>query len=184
MTDKNILRLITFSLLLGVVHPALALDDLERWLPYSPAPSGEVGGQFSGEYEQMKIDDDDLAIRRVMLRMGWAPETWASFWIDGGFASLYIEDANASVQGDFGGTFGLGGTFVYPSANVTGLSLFVSGKGSMLNSKLSSDRTERGVEISTRSNYEQLQGTVVGGISYRNEKTMVFGGPVIKTFYD
>ncbi|NQU06622.1 MAG: hypothetical protein HQ568_11060 [Calditrichaeota bacterium] len=182
MSDKNILRVITFTLLLGFVHPTLAIEDLECWLPYSPAPRGEVGGLFSGEYEQFKIDNDDLAIRRVMLRMGWTPGTWASFWIDAGFASLYIEDANASMQGDFGGTFGLGGSFVYPSANVTKLSFFISSKGSWLNSKLGSDRTERGVDISTRSNYEQLLGTITGGVSYCTGKTMVFGGPVIKTF--
>jgi hypothetical protein len=182
MLGKNIIRAIIFTLLLGFVHPALALDDIERWLPYSPAPTGEVGGQFSGEYEQFKIDEDDLAVRRIMLRMGWTPKSWVSLWFDAGFASLFIEDSDSRMQGDFGGTFGVGGSFVNPGKEITGLSLFASAKVSMFNSKLSSDRIEYGIERSRRSNYEQWQGALIGGLSYRTEKTMIFGGPVIKTF--
>ena len=169
-------------MLFGSYQTAYSEEEAKFWLPLSPSPAGEVGGLFVGEYEQRVIDEDDLTVRRILFRMGWSPSAYLSVWVEGGVASLAIDNGETRMQGDFGGTAGVGGILAWADKKVLQGTLFLCGRGSMLNSKLGHDQTIRGLENSRRSSYEWWEASVLLGVSYKSDKMTIYLGPTATTF--
>ncbi len=151
------------------------------WLPFSPAPVSEWGGVVCTEYDQCTIGADEIAVRRILLRMGWSPSSFAAFWIEGGLASLHLESENISMQGDFGTAAGVGMTLSAAGFDIFGLSSFISGHGTMFISRLGYDKlSASGLVRSRRSRYEWWEGYGLAGLSWHVSKGIFFLGPSVR----
>jgi len=171
-------------LMVGSVNPVIAETIGESWLPFSPAPAEHWGGVVATEYDQRTIGNDDLAVRRILLCMGWSPTGGAALWIEGGVASLYLESGGSKVQGDFGTALGAGMSLCWSNTHILGFSPFVSGRGTMFISRLGSERISAiGLTRSTRSRYEWWEGFGMAGFTGDLGGAWLFFGPCFRSLY-
>ena len=174
---------LTALLLIFVVSgPAVAVDGVDTWQPFSTAPAGEWGGLFSGEYEIRTVDDaNDVAIRRVLTRLGWTPSSFMALWIEGGVASLEIERDDKHMQGDFGFAGGAGITLSPSNLRFLSLAPFASGRLMMFISKAGGEWSEGSLKhVSLRSRFEWWEGCAQFGISSLIGRNLFFGGLAVR----
>ena len=158
-TYSGTIILLTVTFLIGMINPVIGQKNSETWLPFAPAPVGEFGGTIVTEFGQRAIDSDTIHVRRVMLRMGWTPTANIALWLEGGLASLYLDNDLAKMQGDFGTSVGAGTTLRWSSARIFGFNPYVSGRGSMFISRLGNEKmVSSGLTRTTRSRFEWWEG--------------------------
>jgi hypothetical protein len=183
------IRVATIILLIGSLNPVIAETTgdppaASGWLPFSPAPEGQWGGAVITEYDQRTIGSDELAVRRILMRLGWSPTGYTALWIEGGVASLYMESSGAKVQGDFGTALGAGISLCWSEARILDLSPFAAGRGTMYISRLGSQRIfGNGLSRSTRSRYEWWETYGVAGLVGDIGGSRLFFGPCCRSLY-
>ena len=183
-TYSGTIILLTVIFLIGTINPVIGQKADKKWLPFSPAPVGEFGGIVVSEYGQRTINSDEIEVRRILLRMGWSPTANIALWVEGGVASLHLENGIAKTQGDFGTAVGAGMTLCWSKARIFGLSPFIAGRGSMFISRLGNQRAvSSGLVRSTRSRYEWWEGFGTAGFSGDLGGVWLCFGPCSRILY-
>ncbi|NQT34170.1 hypothetical protein HQ587_03185 [bacterium] len=179
---RLIIPLLTVICILFLCNTVQADESVASWTPFSPAPSGQIGGAVIGEYDWRTIDPEDITVQRVLLRMGWAPVKFASIWIEGGVAALSIESDSLSLKGDFGTAVGAGMTLSSGDFSFAGVTPFISARATMFISRISDDdrMNEFGSQITERRRYEWLQGYGLIGLSLPVGSGLLFGGLALR----
>ncbi len=162
-----------FILIAGSLHAVTP----NSWLPFASAPAGEYGAVLTGEYDMRDFGGDDVAVRKLMFKIGWTPTKLSAFWIEGGLGSLFLECSGNRMQGDFGTALGAGTSLSLPKIPYIGISLLGTAKASMFVSKLSHDRSLPNDEFeSRRSRYEWREVDASFGLARQFGGINFYGG--------
>jgi len=146
-----VIALFLFHLHAGIAAPT------EGMLPLISAPRGELGGDFTGEYELREIGSDDLTLRRFLFRVEYVPFAFGAFWGEAGVAALKVKSADMTLDGDYGLALG-GGLLAALPRPALGITPFALARATYFLSKAGGEsETYPGVRQSRRSQFKWLE---------------------------
>ena len=150
---------------------ALGWSDAEAWtiLPYGSSPVGEYSGSVVAEFDRRTIGSDLLYVRRGCLRMGWSPTESLTLWGEGGVGSLQLFPQDRSPQGAYGPAFGVGWSYGPDMLSIRSWNLFLNGRATYFQSKLSDDVFTSVPSWSRRSRFSWQEA--IGTIGYWKAST-------------